>query len=140
MLEKKIEEISEYFTGIYKNNDGDFCVEILFPKKWKVWGKKDDDGSIAISARNVSSVGDNNKIVFSSKKHTHSNIIDFILQIKMQNEEIEVKKVFFEEKLKELVNIIDSNPISKLRNLSFSFTKKRNEKTNDLKAENKNEQ
>lgn len=125
MLEKKIQEIGEYFVGFYKTKENLSVVSVSIPLTWKVWGKKNESGNMIITPKlSKQTQGDNVQTInFSSGELTHSEIMEFIILIKNQNIEIEAKKILYKEKIEELAKIFDTTPLSKLRNITFKLGK-----------------
>lgn len=125
MLEKKIQEIGDYFVGIYKTKENISVVSVSFPTTWRVWAKKDENGNMIITPKlSKQTQGDNVQTInFNSSKIGHSEIMDFIISIKNQNIEIEAKTILYKEKIAELANIFDTTPLSKLKNITFKLGK-----------------
>jgi len=121
MLEKKIEELGEYFDGILKLKDKHTAVRVIIPENWKIYNK--DNGSGLIRAVKVA---DNNitKVLFIGNDEVKlTDIMDFAKQVIMNNIENEVKKELFQTKVTELAEIFDNNQLSTLENLVFKFEK-----------------
>lgn len=126
MLEKKIEELGNYFDGLFRLKDGYNGVRVIIPSNWAVYGKDVDDCTIS-----PVKVNDNNieKVLFIGNKNVKvTEIMDFAKQVITSNIENERKRQLFNTKVAELAGIFDNNNLSKLENIAFKFEKSKKNK------------
>lgn len=121
MLEKKIDELGEYFDSILRLADGYNGVRVIIPRNWTLYAREIEGVSIT-----PVEVVDNglNKVIFVAEPSVKVvEIMDFVKEVIQNNQQGEAKKILFDAKMNELSEIFKTNPISKLETLTFKFQK-----------------
>lgn len=121
MLEKKIEELGMYFDGMFKIKEGYNAVRINIPTNWRTYPKKTDEYEIE-----PYQVNDNNipkTLLVGNSNASLNNIMDFAIELILNNLENETKKELYNNKIIELAKIFDTHQLSQLENLVFKFEK-----------------
>lgn len=134
MLEKKIEGLGQYYDAILKIKDDFNGVRVIIPENWVTYAKKTDDYTIT-----PVKVNDNNiiKTVFVGDNNVKfGDIIDFVQEVILKNVENEAKKHLFRVKTAELANLFDTNNLSKLETMVFSFGKRKSKKKIEIDKSN----
>lgn len=136
MLEKKIEEISEYFEGISKFEDGYLGIKTKFPSTWVVKEKTFKTYSIIPVCQTLN---DKLEVTFVGDKNCKLvDIIDYIKHTITNNIENDSKSILFDEKLKDLVELFDEHNLAELKTLTFKFDKKQKKSSKKVEIENTN--
>ena len=122
MLEKKIQELGEYFDGVFPLKGGCNGVRVILPVEWFVYNKECDD--YIIEAHKI--IDNNiNKIIFVGDSGAKIvDIMNFIKEVIQNNVENESKKILFNNKVAELTELFKNNSLSKLETMLFKFGKK----------------
>jgi hypothetical protein len=130
MLDKKIEELGDYFISLEKFNGNYIGIKVKLPENWVIFEKvKDEKKENDYSIVPVKKQEDGGRITFVGDPNSKaSDVIDFIKKIIKSNSENEEKKSLFNKKVKELGSIFDNNELSYLKNLIFDFQPKNNAK------------
>jgi|ERR1035437_8687607 hypothetical protein len=126
MLEDKIVKLDTYLDSWFRNEHGNNAIRVLIPETWVIYGKKNDEYSI--TAKKVRHNGAVKAQFDGSDNLSLEDIMEFAIQVIMNNIENESKKNLFQVKLKELADIFDANQLAMLENLVFKFEKPKKEK------------
>lgn len=136
MLEKKIEELGQYFDGMFRVNEKQNAVRIIAPSTWKIYPKKTETYSITPFYDKENGTN-NGKILFvGSENVSLSDIMDYVKEVMLNNIEIEAKKELFTKRIKELGELFDNNTLEYAKNIVFKYEKPK--KIKKLKIEELN--
>lgn len=121
MLEKKIDELGEYFDSILRLADGYNGVRVTIPRNWTLYAREIEGSSIT-----PIEVIDNGiqKVIFVAEPSVKvTEVMDFVKEVIQNNQQGEAKKILFDAKVNELAELFKTNSISKLETLTFKFQK-----------------
>lgn len=130
MLEKKIDELGEYFDSILRLADGYNGVRVIIPRNWTLYAREIEGVSIT-----PVEVVDNglNKVIFVAEPSVKVvEIMDFVKEVIQNNQQGEAKKTLFDVKINELSEIFKTNSLAKLETLTFKFQKYNKKEKKDV--------
>lgn len=130
MLEKRIQELGNYFDGIFPLKEGYTGIRIIIPNNWTVYEKKTSAYNITVA--NAIDNGIKKTIFIGDPNAKITDIMDFVKEVITRNLENEAKKTLFKSKVNELATIFDNNNLSLLENIVFKFEKPRKVKKTKL--------
>lgn len=134
MLEKKIEELGQYFDGIVRLKNGLNGIKMTIPKNWVLYNKETEN--YVIQSKKISEEYNSVKALIGSNVNLkYTELMDFAIEIMYNNIERENKKELFQLKVVELGKIFDSNKLSTLENLVFKFDKNKKNRNNKNKQD-----
>lgn len=113
---KETEKIIEYLNSIRKL-EAYFSFDVVFPKTWSILKNQVDETKTVFQKND-----DNGKLIsFLSEIDELSikNTVQIIEKIVVYNKEKEEKQRLFDEKVKELKQLFEKEPLDELKNLKF---------------------
>lgn len=113
---KETEKIIEYLNSIRKL-EAYFSFDVVFPKTWSILKNQIDETKTVFQKND-----DNGKLIsFLSEidELSITNTIQIIEKIVVYNKEKEEKQRLFDEKVKELKQLFEKEPLDELKNLKF---------------------
>lgn len=133
-MNDRIKKLGSYFKKM-NIAEGIVFITVNFPNDWKINSKITEKYDVK-----VMNTEDNSGYYFASKiENGFTKIFDAVEETINFNEVAGIKRALFIEKIKELQDIFEEEPLEVLQSIEFKFKKKENNRGRRDKKEKNNE-